>query len=207
VIKKFAAVISILFHPLLMPTYLFFLIIRFAPSLMHPLQMESLYEILVIIFLVSFLIPSISISALRWTKYITDLSLENRKQRITPIFFIGCFYSIATYMFYTKISVNHLVFLIFMVITGLIFLLLFITFFWKISIHGAAAGGVLGIFLAIAIGNPIDKAANLLAGIVLACGLILFARLASNSHTPGQVYAGVALGLATCFLPVYFMIY
>jgi len=174
---------------------------------MHPLRMESLYEILVIIFLVSFLIPSISISALRWTKYITDFSLEDRKQRITPIFFIGCFYSIATYMFYTKISVNHLVFLIFMVITVLIFLLLFITFFWKISVHGAGAGGVLGIFLAISIGNPIGNAANLLAGMALACGLIMFARLASNSHTPGQVYAGVVLGLVTCFFPVYFMIY
>jgi membrane-associated phospholipid phosphatase len=207
VIKNFAAAISILFHPLLMPTYLFFLIIQFAPSLMHPLRMESLYEILAIIFLVSFIIPSISISALRWTKYITDFSLADRKQRFMPVFFIGCFYSIAAYMFYTKISVNHLIFLIFTVITVLIFLLLIITFFWKISIHGAGAGGALGIFLAIAIGNPIGNVAYLLSGIVLVCGLIIFARLAVNAHTPRQVYTGAVLGLLVCFFAVYFSIY
>jgi len=190
-----------------MPTYLFFLIMEFAPTMMQPLRQESFYEILAIIFLVSFLIPAISISALRWTKYITDFSLEDRKQRFTPVFFIGCFYSIAAYMFYTKISSNHIVFLVFAVIAGLIFLLLFITFFWKISIHGAGAGGVLGIVLAIAIGNPIIHSAYLLAGIVMVCGLIMFARLASNAHTPAQVYAGTALGLSACFFSVYFIMY
>ncbi len=205
--KRFAAVISIVFHPLLMPTYLFFLIIHFAPALMHPLRQESLYEILAIVFLVSFLIPSISISALRWTKYITDFSLSDRKQRFTPVFFIGCFYSIAAYMFYTKISVNHLIFVVFAVITALIFMLLLITFFWKISIHGAGAGGALGIIVAIGIGNPIDDIAYLLAGVVFVSGLIMFARLASNAHTPGQVYAGAALGLIVCFFPLYFIIY
>ena len=205
--RKIAIVISIVFHPLLMPTYLFSLIILFVPSLMHPLRMDSLYEILAIIFLVSFLIPSISISALRWTKYITDFSLENRKQRFIPVFFIGCFYSIAAYMFYTKISVNHLVFLIFAVITVLIFLLLIITFFWKISIHGAGAGGVLGMFLAIAIGNPIYDIAYILAGLVLACGLIMYARLATNAHTPTQVYSGAAVGLITCYSSLYYLIY
>lgn len=110
-------------------------------------------------------------------------------------------------MFYTKISVNHLVFLVFAVITALIFLLLFITFFWKISIHGAGVGGMLGILLAVAHGNPIQYVQYLLAGLVVVSGLTMFARIASNAHTPGQVYSGVALGMVVGFFPVYILIY
>ena len=68
-------------------------------------------------------------------------------------------------------------------------------------------GGILGIFLAIAIGYPIGNVAYLLAGIVLVGGMIIFARLVANAHTPSQVYTGAALGLLVCFFAVYFSIY
>ena len=197
-----AQFISVVFHPLLMPSYLFLFIIRYAASLMRPLRMESLLEIWGIIFLVSFVIPSISIGALRLTRYITDLSLRERSQRLTPFFFTACFYGLTAYMFYPKLSVNNLVFLIFAAITALIIIILIITLFWKISIHGAAIGGVIGFVLAIGMAHPIAHLHIILACLVLVAGLVMYARIASNAHTPFQVYAGALLGLVTCLLAI-----
>jgi membrane-associated phospholipid phosphatase len=61
--------------------------------------------------------------------------------------------------------------------------------------------------MAIAIGNPIIDVGYILAGLVFLIGVIMYARLATNSHTPSQVYIGTVLGLLTCFFSVYFALY
>jgi membrane-associated phospholipid phosphatase len=66
---------------------------------------------------------------------------------------------------------------------------------------------MLGILLAIGRGNPIQHVEYLLAGLVVVSGLIMFARIASNAHTPGQVYSGVALGLVVGYVPLFILIY
>ena len=52
-------------------------------------------------------------------------------------------------MFYAKVNVNSLFYLILAITTGLLMLLTIITIYWKISIHGAGIGGMLGFILAI----------------------------------------------------------
>ncbi len=194
-----------MFHPLLMPSYLFLFIIVFASSMMQPLQKESLLKILSIVFMVTFIIPAISIGTLRLSNFITDLSMKDRKQRITPFFFVTMFYGITAYMFYTKMHTNNLIFLVFATITVLLIVLTAVTFFWKISIHGAGIGGMIGFILAIKISYPLPHFALVLAGITYICGMIGYARLSLNTHTPSQVYAGVILGMALCFSSLYFL--
>ncbi|MCG8307178.1 MAG: phosphatase PAP2 family protein [Cytophagales bacterium] len=200
---RFAHLISIVFHPLLMPTYLFLFIIIFASALMHPLQSDSLYQVLAVIFIVTFIIPAISIGTLRLSNFITDLKLENKKQRITPFLFVTCFYGISAYMFYSKPNLNSLIFIIFATTTFLLLTLTIVTFFWKISIHGAGIGGTLGFIIALSFVYPMTHFAISFASMIIIAGLIAYSRLSLNAHTPLQVYAGVALGFAFCFISTY----
>ena len=199
---RFAHIISVVFHPLLMPSYLFLFIITFASALLQPLHRSSFFQVLVVIFLVTFIIPAISIGTLRLSNFISDFKLQNRNQRITPFLFITCFYGISAYMFYAKLNLNNLIFLIFATTTILLLALTIITFFWKISIHGAGIGGTIGFIVALSYAYPISHFALVFAPIVLIAGLIVYSRLTLNAHTPLQVYSGLALGFAVCFLSI-----
>lgn len=196
--------ISFVFHPLLMPSYLFLFIMTFANSVMQPLSAESLFEVLGIIFIVTFVIPAISIGTLRLSNLITDFHLEDNKQRFTPFLFICCFYAITTYMFYDKLSISNLLVVIFFAITLLIILLTIITYYWKISVHGASIGGVAGFIFALGMLHPLVNFALILAVLMLIGGLVIYARLMLNAHTPLQVYTGVVLGFMICFFSLLF---
>lgn len=203
---RFANFISVVFHPLLMPSYLFLFIIFFASSMMQPLQKDALFQVLAIIFIVTFIIPAISIGTLRVSNFITDLHLTDRKQRTTPFFFVTCFYGITAYMFYTRLNINSLIFLIFATTTLLLLTLTIITYFWKISIHAAGIGGTIGFILAISLAYPIPNFAIALALMVIITGLIAYSRLSLNVHTPLQVYSGVLLGFLFCYSSLYYFL-
>ncbi len=204
--NRLAHVISFVFHPLLMPSYLFLFIIFFASTLMQPLQKESLLQVLSIIFIVTFIIPAISIGTLRLSNFISDLRLKDQKQRITPFLFVTCFYGISAYMFYTKLNINNLIFLIFAITTSLLFLLTVITYFWKISIHGAGIGGIIGFILALSFAYPIPHFALVFSASLIIAGLVAYSRLSLNAHTPEQVYGGVILGILLCFSFLYYFL-
>ncbi len=174
--------------------------------MMQPLQKESLMKILSIVFIVTFIIPAISIGTLRLSNFITDLGMEDRKQRITPFLFVTMFYGITAYMFYTKLQINNLIFIVFATTTVLIFILTTITFFWKISVHGAGIGGVIGFVLAIKFSYPLPHFAVILAAMTYISGMIVYARLALNMHTPTQVYAGVILGMILCYTSLHMLL-
>lgn len=189
-----------------MPSYLFLFIIVFASSFMQPLRIESLYEILAIIFIVTFIIPVISIGTLRLTNFISDFHLEEKNQRLTPFFFIACFYGITAYMFYAKLSINNLIVIVFVATTILILLITAITFFWKISVHGAAIGGTLGFIFALGMFYPMVNFTFILAVLMVILGLVSYARLKLQAHTPWQVHAGTVLGFIVCFCAIYYFL-
>ena len=204
--NRLAHVISIVFHPLLMPSYLFLFIIVFASTLLQPLQKESHFQVLSIIFIITFIIPAISIATLRLSNFISDLTLKDQRQRVTPFLFVTCFYGISAYMFYTKLNIKNLIFLIFAITTSLLFALTVITYFWKISIHSAGIGGIIGFILALSFAYPIPHFALIFSGTLIIAGLVAYSRLSLNAHTPGQVYGGVILGLVLCFTSLYYFL-
>jgi len=174
--------------------------------MMQPLQKESLFQVLFIIFIVTFVIPAISIGTLRLSNFISDLTLVDQKQRVTPFLFVTCFYGISAYMFYAKLNINNLIFLIFAITTFLLFILTIITYFWKISIHGAGIGGIIGFILALSFAFPIMHFAIAFATLIIIAGIIAYARLSLNAHTPKQVYGGILLGILLCFTSLYFLL-
>ena len=201
--ERFANFISLVFHPLLMPSYLFLFIMIFASSLLQPLKKESLPQVLLIIFFATFIIPAISIGTLRLSNFITDLHLSDKRQRITPFLFITCFYGVTAYMFYEKLNFNNLIFIILSTITVLLFLLTIVTYFWKISVHGAAIGGTIGFLLALSLIYPISHFEISLASLIVIAGLVVYARLVLNAHTPLQAYTGFAMGIILCYFSLY----
>jgi len=85
-----------------------------------------------------------------------------------------------------------------------IIVLLIISFRWKISIHLASIGGIIGLLLAVSFRtgtNPL----LLVTGAFLVAGIVGTARIYLEKHNLIQVVAGFMLGFLGIFLPVFFL--
>jgi hypothetical protein len=198
-VNALARLISILFHPLLMATYLFSLLAWALPSALAPLNASAHFTFIFFLFIVTFLLPALNIGMFKLFGTIKSVSMVDRKERVLPFVFISLIYIVITYLFYSKsrISLNDNFLKLMMIIDLLVVIATMVTFFFKVSVHSLAIWGLIGIIL------PLTKIAEIntlfyvtLVLIVLA-GLIMSSRLQLGAHTSREVMWGGVLGLAT----------
>lgn len=196
-----ARIISVVFHPLLMATYLLALLSFVLPSALYPINLESRNSFLILILLMTFVLPALNISMFRIIGAISSFSMEVRSQRVMPFLLITIIYGVVTVLFFFKsrISIDDNLFKLLLIIDCLVLVATIITLFYKVSIHSLGVTGILGILL------PLNKVAEnnalflpTLALIVIA-GVVMSARLQLNAHTPREVLVGALTGFAIGF--------
>ncbi len=206
-IRKIALLFSIVFQPLFMATYLFIILLFVTPSAIGLLfQYRIKLWLLLVVFLTTFVLPVISIYVMKLTSTISSIHLSDKDERIFPIFLIAIFYGMSAWLMVTKFNINAGINIIFIALALLALLTAFITVFWKISVHSIGLGGVLGILVALNFRSPHPYFVWLVTGWVVLMGATMSARLLLNVHRPEEVYAGAALGVVFCFLPIYIFI-
>jgi hypothetical protein len=205
--QRLSTAISYMFHPLLMTTYLFVMLLGFFPEsfLTYQMNAKARWLIVLLVFITTFIIPAISLYILKLTNSITSLSLFDRKERILPFFYTTIFYGITAYLFSRQISSSSVIVNILIGTTLVILTAAIITIFWKISAHGVGIGGFIGFMIAIKLLNPEATLLIPLAIAIFASGLTLSARLKLNAHNPDQVYAGFGIGVFISFATLYFI--
>ncbi|MDZ7649861.1 MAG: phosphatase PAP2 family protein [Cytophagales bacterium] len=199
-----ATIISIIFHPLLLTTYLVLLLGFYFPSLLM-IAPENFKIILAFVFCFTFLLPAVNILVFRLFGTISSYTLDTRRERIVPVLAISLIYVVTTFLFYNKLrfssNFNHLILLV----TVLVVVSSLLTLFYKVSIHSLGVWGGIGIIL------PLNKAleqSNLLWPTAIAlviAGLVMSSRLYLNSHTPRQVLVGSLVGFSIGFLGIIFL--
>lgn len=202
-----ARIISIIFHPLLLATYLFGLLTFVLPAALDPLKEEGHLNFIFLIFCVTFLFPALNVGIFKTFGSIKTLAMKERQERIIPFSFITILYVVVTYLFYTRTRIglndNLLKFLI--IIDALVLVATVVTYFYKVSVHSMGICGMIGILLPL---NKISEDGALfyptLVTIVLA-GVVMSARLQLNAHTPREVMIGGVLGFTTSFLLMFFL--
>jgi membrane-associated phospholipid phosphatase len=192
---RFAAqVISFLFHPLLLSTYLVILLGAFFPAMVMA-DRGKVWIVTAFVFVFTFLLPALNLIMLRSFKTIGSLTLRERQERIFPFAIITVIYGIIAFLFYYELpfpNLNKLMLIVF----GLVLASFLITFFVKISVHSISMAGAFGIVL------PLNKAMEeprlLVPAVVLIvlAGLVMSARLILGAHTLREVLHGAAVGFA-----------
>ena len=202
---RIANLISIIFHPLLLATYLFTAFILIDPMLALPPGYTEVarWLIVLVVWLTTFAIPALSLGLLKYTGNISSLKLQNRKERLLPFFYITIFYGFTAYYFSRQMLVTDVTSGIFILTAIMILAASIVTFFWKISVHSVSMGGVVGLLFVITAMLPESPINYLLLAAILISGLVLSARLKLQAHTPAQVYMGFVLGLLISFMIIY----
>lgn len=201
--RIFANLLSYVFHPLVLATYLVVVLFFYAPTLLQPISTDSILAVAVMVFLLTFFIPLLSIAMLKVTKSISSIKLENRQERVMPFIFIAVYYGLTTYLFTYKLRMSDVLIVIFACIAVVILITALISLRYKISAHAAGAWGIAGFLLALNFKLPGNELLIPLTISFVLAGAISSARLALNSHSPGEVSSGAVLGFILSFGAIY----
>ncbi len=198
--KGVSNVVSILLHPLLMPTFSVLLLfsINTYISLTIPIDLQLLVTTLVLIN--TFILPGIFIIILHRRGFLSSVYLDNQKERVVPFIMAFFFYGFTYYLLKRVNLPPTLNALMFGVVIS-VFISSAFNFFTKISIHMVGIAGVFGAFYAISLTFGLDILGILLA-LVFGIGLVGSARLSLNKHTPIELILGTFIGFASEFLVV-----
>ncbi|WKN31895.1 hypothetical protein PZB74_00795 [Porifericola rhodea] len=208
-VRKLSITISVLMHPLLMPTLLFALLFYYAPVITQPINAKAANYLLLAVFITTFLLPMVSITALRFSDFmnkgkITALSIPQRQDRVLPFFFTTIFYIITTYMFFSKFKVSQVLVVILAAITLIILLLSFLTLFIKVSAHSASASAFTGFLIGLGQAYPEENLLWPLLAVLVLGGMAMSARLYLDTHRPVEILIGSILGLGVSISSVLF---
>lgn len=201
--KHLATALSAAFHPLLVPSYLYYIVCYQLPGVvLYPL-LQDRWLVLAVAFVFTFLLPTLATSGLYWLGSVDSMELYERRQRTLPLLAATLSFGAAAWLlWHLPVSIDALLRYMILGMTLAVLLTLFISLRWKISAHGVGVGGAVGLLSLLYLSGLADYLALWwLVGSMVLAGAVLSARLQLQAHTPAQVWTGLALGagLTGCF--------
>ena len=199
--KTFYNIISLVFQPLLMPTYAILLLMNMDIFSPMPLLWRWIAIIGTLIF--TGILPALPIWLMMKRGEVHDLFISKKEERTMPYLF-----SFLAYVFWSMFMWRTMQFPMFIVAMGMgsaasVFIILFINLKWKISAHAAGMGGLTGSIFGVCYRTAINPV-WLFVLILTISALVALSRIELKAHTPGQVLAGFVIGFAAVFTPCFF---
>lgn len=200
--KVFANIISVILHPLLMPTFGLLLILS-SGSNIFILPYEARRIILMIVAINTLALPLLLIPLFFKLDIIKSVRMHEHRERIIPLAFTLVPY-LFSYYFLNRLPIMGEIPNFLMGASIAIGIALIVSIWWKISIHMIGIGGIAGLLFALTQSFFYDIFWYLIIAIILA-GLVAWARLEVNAHKPAQVYGGFLLGWVTISLSIFLL--
>nr|WP_319510820.1 phosphatase PAP2 family protein [uncultured Draconibacterium sp.] len=199
--EKVARIISIIFHPVLIPTIGMFLLLH-SGFYFELLFWEAKRFVLLVVFFTTCILPLLSVAILSLNPRF-NVNMPNSRDRLVPLLSTSVFYYLGFILLRKVQAVPE--FKLFMLASVLVIVaLLVVSLKWKISNHMAAIGGLSGTLFALSFRNGVNPVYSVLI-VVLLSGLIGTARLILGKHDLKQLIAGYGLGFIVLYLVLYFV--
>lgn len=200
-LKLLAKALSIVFHPIVLPTLGVFVIFRssFYMSMMDESGQNATY---MIVFVSTFVLPLIMLSIFLLRKVIKSLEMTETQERFVPFLVTAIFYFFSYFTLY-KLNAPGFIAAYILGAFIIVFLISFLTIKWKISAHAAGLGGLIGMMLALA---NLYYASTIFffAQALIVTGLVTSARLILEEHNLKQIAAGFFMGVGVMLATIYF---
>ncbi|ROS87387.1 hypothetical protein EEL34_09745 [Muribaculaceae bacterium Isolate-039 (Harlan)] len=196
--KRISEILSVLFSPLLVPTY--GMILAAFLTILRYLPVNLLCTAVGITFVITCLIPVSIIMALFRSGMVSDPGLNERKERYLPygavvLCYLGCGF------FFFKASAPLWLPMFFAGAALATVINVAVNYWWKISAHAAAMGGLVALLFRIVASHYALYNMNLwLSAVIILAGAVMTARVYLGRHTLWQVLAGCANGFICVYL-------
>ncbi len=207
-LKVFANLVSIIFHPLYILTYAYGLLL-----LVNPFQFANYTKteqgiFFISMVMISAVIPIIGVLMMRFLGLINGLEMKNRRDRIGPFIIIGICYLWLTVNFINSNQISDFLTSFMLGATISLFVGFVINVFEKISLHTIGMGGLLAGYIILINKYSYGSISFVWSGteynihlmlifvlLLLISGLVATARLILGAHIPREVYGGFLVGL------------
>lgn len=199
--ERTAKIISTIFHPFLVPTW-GFLLLLYSGFHFSLLNWEAKRFLLLVVVFTTAVLPLLSVALLALNKNF-DVSMQNRQDRIIPLLSSAFFYYLG-FQLLSRVKVFPVFKLFFVASVLLTVLLLLITFKWKISLHAASIGALTATIFALSFRSGNNPMLAVLS-VVLISGAVATSRLILKKHDLWQIVAGYGLGFSVLYSVVYFI--
>lgn len=171
------------------------------------LELPARGSLLLLIFLNTFLLPSICIYYLYRVRHIPDMQLDNPEDRRLPYIITIILYIATTYVLKYRLSpISEIAPRISAGLAGITFSLIVVAVvnrYWKISAHATGVGGVIGALGCVLFRFDAEMLFYPVLAWILLGGALCSARLYMNAHTPAQIAAGLTTGILCSVITVY----
>lgn len=218
-LRSLAKVISYVFHPLLIVTYMLILLLLVNPYQFGVYSIAEQWKFVLLVFLSTFVMPAFAVFMMKSLHMVSSMQLHDRQERIGPYIITGIFY---LWMF-INFKNNTLIpkpFTIAMLGTTIaLFTAFFFNNFTKISAHATGMGGLAGMAVINTIFFNFDTfTLNLgwlglfeistnfvMMAVIVLAGFVCTSRLLLREHSEKQLYAGLAVGFISQFVALAFL--
>jgi len=217
--NRLAKIISVVLHPLVMPTLIFYILFDYALESLMPISGVIFQRILRMVFIITFFLPLVSVMTMRindllaYFKYrksdkkkkaasVAALLMNDKKDRVLPFIFVTIIYGLSAYLFLVKIHTNPIFGIVLASITFTLVLTTLITQSFKISMHSAGISGVVGFLMAVSFRYPDNELFYPIIITILLAGAVMTARLQLNAHNTKEIVAGALLGFLVSFFAI-----
>lgn len=191
--KFLAHLISLLFHPIFIPTYTAFFVVWVLPNVFGYFTSASAVFFLRTIVLFTLLYPLFIVFLMRQLGFIDSFNVTDRKQRIL-VFIPMAFMFTWTYTVLHREQAPNIAANMMLGATIALFLSMIVNIlFEKISLHAIGMGSMFATVL-FASGSGIYNTTWALMLSIFIAGLVGSARLVLAAHQPREVYNGYMLG-------------
>lgn len=192
---KAAKIISFVTHPVFMLTWAMLIMFNLNAYFVLILPEKLKWTIILLVLGNTTLLPALFVWIMAKRNLISSMQMPRKEERTFPYLIFAVFYATTFYMM-RRLGLPAIYFSFIAGGLAAIGITLVINLFWKISVHMIGIGGLLGGFLALSYRMLIDVPILILS-LILVSGLVGFARLETDSHSPAQVYVGFITGLLT----------
>lgn len=201
--KFFFSLVSILFHPIFIPTYLLMIVFHLF-SRLFIFNSSYLIAIITAYFILTALIPIIILSLFYYFKFISSFYLKTKEERILVSFAMTFFYFL-TFYFMQNVYIQPQIFLVITIlpILGILFSLIII-FYPNISMHTFGIGSLIGVIMFYKLYYLLFPSVFLTSALLLISGIVITARVALNAHSFANAligfFGGIIASLGSIFL-------
>ena len=198
-----AVIVSYIFHPLFVGVMMAAYLIFIHPIYFSALDAKAKMMKLLVVINNNVFFPLLVVALMRALGFNKSVLLKTQKERIVPYiasitFFFWTYYVFRNQPEVPRIMVNMCRGMFFATAAALV-----LNNYFKISMHGIALGGMLGMMLVVLSQGQLTSIFHLLS-VAMICLLVAFARRIASDHQWFDIIAGIVLGLATQLLALWF---
>ncbi len=213
--NRWALLVSGVFHPLFVPSYMFVILMVVNPFLFGSNGFGEPRALITLLMMVLYtaVIPMISILLMVALNMVGSVMLDDKSERIGPLLLVMVLYF---WVYYNMTNSNDVPTIYSSFLLGVVIALavaFVINVLDKISLHTVGMGGLVGMLIitmglfganGFTLGGvTLNLGLVLLVGILVA-GLVGTARLALGAHDNVQIYAGYIVGFVAQFIALKF---